>query len=204
MRGRLIRGILCVPVLLVTSVNQVWAACLNPPLSIESIVQFKSNPQALVAPDSDTRTIEATTRDLAGTDASLAADLVRVAQGTTPRFQTAIAAGLAQAAIACSTVDQGAAQLIQQAVAGFDDPQFQIAFAAVSGDLSTATAAAATSAESSVGSVVVTNPGSTRGPTTNFGGGGVSPIFQISSPGLTVGAVTPAATSAASPVSPSR
>ena len=117
---------------------------MKPPASDQAISQFKANPQGLVAPNSDTRTIEATTRDLAGTDASLAADLVRVAEGTTPRFQTAIAAGLAQAAIACSTVDQQAAQLIQQAVASFQDGQFQASFAAVAGDLSTAATEAAT------------------------------------------------------------
>src|SRR5882724_12318045 len=124
-------------VLLAISVTQAWAGCLKPPASDQAISQFRANPQGLVSPDSDTRTIEATSRDLAGTDASLAADLIRVAEGTNPRFRTAIAAGLAQAAIACSTVDQQAAQLIQQAVASFQDGQFQASFAAVAGDLST-------------------------------------------------------------------
>jgi hypothetical protein len=123
---------------LAISVPQSWAACLKPPASDQAISQFRANPQGLVAANSDTRTIEATTRDLAGTDASLAADLIRVAEGTNPRFRTAIAAGLAQAAIACSTIDQQAAQLIQQAVAGFQDGQFQASFTAVAGDLSTA------------------------------------------------------------------
>src|SRR5271168_1236691 len=98
MRTRFIVKTLCVQMLLAISVNQVSAACLNPPVSIQSIDHFKSDPQALVAPNSDTRTIEAFTRDLVGTDASLAADFVRVAEGTIPRFKTAIAAGLAQAA----------------------------------------------------------------------------------------------------------
>ncbi len=95
--------------LLAVSVTQGWAGCLKPPASDQAISQFRANPQGLVAPNSDTRTIEVTTRDLAGTDASLAADIIRVAEGTSPRFQTAIAAGLAQAAIACATVDQQAA-----------------------------------------------------------------------------------------------
>jgi hypothetical protein len=95
-------------------------------------------------------------RDLAGTDASLASDLVHLAQGTIPGFQTAIAAGLAQAAVACANVDQHEGLLIQQAVAGFDNGQFQASFAAVAGDLSTAaTNAASASASSSVGSVIV-------------------------------------------------
>jgi hypothetical protein len=181
MRTRFTVVALCVQILLTLSVSQVWASCVNPPLSAAAISQFKSHPQALVAPNSDTRTIEATTRDLAGTDASLAADLVRVAEGTVPRFQTAIAAGLAQAAIACSTVDQQAAQTIQQAVASFQDGQFQASFAAVAGDLSTAATAAATAfATSSVGSVVVTNPNTSPGTKQTPGGGGTLPIFQLS------------------------
>jgi hypothetical protein len=191
--------------LLAVSVTQGWAGCLKPPASDQAISQFRANPQGLVAPNSDTRTIEATTRDLAGTDASLAADIIRVAEGTSARFQTAIAAGLAQAAIACATVDQQAAQLIQQAVAGFQDGQFQASFAAVAGDLSTAATEAATAfATSSVGSVIVINPnGSPRPTATSGGGGGVSALGQ-----LTAGAAstTPNSTSptAAVPVSATR
>lgn len=206
MRTRLIVETLCVQMLLVLSVNQGWAACFNPLASVEAISQFRSNPQALVAPDSDTRTIEATTRDLAGTDASLAADLIRVAEGTIPRFQAAIAAGLAQAAIACANTDQQAALVIQQAVAGFQDGQFQAAFAAVAGDLSTAaTEAAVAFATSSVGSVVVTNPNTSPRAGTNPGGGGSVTALQLTSTGLTI-AVNPRSTSttAANPVSATR
>jgi hypothetical protein len=209
MRARLIVETLCVQILLAISVNQVWASCLKPPLSAEAISQFKSNPQAMVAPNSDTRTIEALTRDLAGTDASLAADLVNLAKGTIPRFQVAIAAGLAQAAVACSTVDQQAAQLIQQAVAGLDDGQFQAAFAAVAGDLSTAaTAAASAFATSGFGSVVVTNPNTSRGLTTNPGGGGTLTALQFTAPVIAINTTNtatngPSAT-AANPVSPTR
>ena len=181
MTTRIVSTALVGAALLAVSVTQGWAGCLKPPASDQAISQFRANPQGLVAPNSDTRTIEATTRDLAGTDASLAADLIRVAEGTIPRFQTAIAAGLAQAAIACATVDQQAAQLIQQAVAGFQDGQFQAAFAAVAGDLSTAATEAATAfATSSVGSVIVINPnGSPRSTVTTGGGGGVSALGQL-------------------------
>jgi hypothetical protein len=183
MRTRLIAQALCVQTLLAVSAGQGWAACLNPPLSAQSISQFKSNPQALVDPASDTRIIEATTRDLAGTDASLAADLVRLAEGTMPRFQTAIAAGLAQAAIACGNVDQQAALLIQQAVAGFQDGQFQASFAAVAGDLSTAATDAATAfASNSVGSVVVTNPNTSRGSSPTHGSGSVPSTSSLTIP----------------------
>ena len=205
MTTRIVSTALVGAALLAVSVTQGWAGCLKPPASDQAISQFRANPQGLVAPNSDTRTIEATTRDLAGTDASLAADIIQVAEGTSPRFQTAIAAGLAQAAIACATVDQQAAQFIQQAVAGFQDGQFQASFAAVAGDLSTAATEAATAfATSSVGSVIVINPnGSPRSTVTTGGGGGVSALGQ-----LTAGAAstTPNSTSptAAVPVSATR
>jgi hypothetical protein len=205
MTTRIVSTALVGAALLAVSVTQGWAGCLKPPASDQAISQFRANPQGLVAPNSDTRTIEVTTRDLAGPDASLAADIIRVAEGTSPRFRTAIAAGLAQAAIACATVDQQAAQLIQQAVAGFQDGQFQASFAAVAGDLSTAATEAATAfATSSVGSVIVINPnGSSRSTVTPGGGGGVSALGQ-----LTAGAAstTPDSTSptAAVPVSATR
>lgn len=190
---------LCVQILIAVSVSPVWAACLNPPASSQAITQFKSDPQALVAPNSDSRTIEMITRDLAGTDASLAADLVRVASTTVPRFQMAIAAGLAQAAIACANVDQQAALLIQQAVAGFPDGQFQSSFAAVAGDLSTAATEAATAyATSSVGSVVITNPNTSRTTITTHGSGSVTQ----SSPTTTSGGLTLADTTAPSTTTP--
>src|SRR5882672_3413561 len=208
MTTRIVSTALVGAALLAVSVTQGWAGCLKPPASDQAISQFRANPQGLVSPDSDTRTIEATTRDLAGTDASLAADLIRVAEGTNPRFRTAIAAGLAQAAIACSTVDQQAAQLIQQAVAGFQDGQFQASFAAVAGDLSTAATAAATvSAESSVGSVVIINsnsaPRSTLTPGGGGGGVGVS-LIQLKAPGLSIANTNAPLTTTASPVSPTR
>lgn len=187
---------------------QVSAApCVAPPLSPAAIDQFKANPEALVAPSADTRTIEAQVRDLAGTDPSLSADLVRLARTTTPRFRTAIAAGLAQAAIACQTIDQQAALTIQQAVASFDEEGFQNAFAAVSGDLSTAATIAATnSAVSAVGSVVIVNPTSgSRASTNPGGGGGSTAFFLINSSGVSVSPTNPTtSTTSASPVSATR
>jgi hypothetical protein len=191
--------------LVAISANQGWAGCLKPPASELAISQFRANPQGLVAPNSDTRTIEATTRDLAGTDASLAANLIKVAQGTSTRFQTAIAAGLAQAAIACSTVDQQAAQTIQQAVASYEDGQFQASFAAVAGDLSTAATAAATAfADSSVGSVVIVNPNTGGRANTTPGGGGVSALVQLAAPAATAANTNNPSTTAAAPVSATR
>jgi hypothetical protein len=212
MRTGLIATALAAQIVSVVWISQGWAApCIDPPLSAQAIANFKSNPGAIIAPNSDTRTIEIFVRDLAGTDATLASDVVRLAQGTTtPRFQTAIAAGLAQAAVACSTVDQQAALLIQQAVANYQDGQFQASFAAVAGDLSTAATAAATAAAvGSVGSVVITNPNTSRGLTTNPGSGGTTALVQMTSAAITINAISgptttnpSTTTTAASPVSP--
>jgi hypothetical protein len=209
MRFGLLARLLSTPALLAICVSQAWAApCVAPPVSPDAIVQFKANPQALVAPNADTRTIEASVRDLAGTDPSLAADIVHLAEGAIPRFQTAIAAGLAQAAIACTNVDQQAGLLIQQAVAGFQDGQFQASFEAVAGDLSTAaTNAATSSAASSVGSVIVVNPNTGGTTTTNPGGGGNTPLVQITSGPATIAAdktLASPTTTAANPVSPTK
>jgi hypothetical protein len=161
-----------------------------------------------VASNADTRSIEARVLELAGTSASLAPDLVNVAQGTTPRYRTAIAAGLAQAAVACNNVDQQAALQIQQAVAGFENGQFQASFAAVAGDLSTsATGAAASSATGNAGSVVIVNPNRSTRSTSNPGGGGRSAVVQITSGTIVINAAdTPDAgtKTAADPVSPTR
>jgi hypothetical protein len=191
------------------------APCINPPLAEAALSQFRANPESLLASNSDTRNVEATVRDLAGTDASLAAILVHVAEKATPRFRTAIAAGLAQAAVACQGVDQEAALAIQQAVASVQDANLQNSFAAVAGDLSTAaTAAAAGAASSSAGSVAVTNPNTSRGLTTPLGGGGSLAFFQINSSGIaaqggsttTATNTTPASNTAnaADPISPTR
>ena len=212
MRIGLVVKALAAQIVLAFCVSLGWASpCITPPLSPQVIANFKLNPAAIVAPNSDTRTIEAFVRDLAGTDATLASDLVNLAKGTTPRFQTAIAAGLAQAAIACSTIDQQAGLLIQQAVAGYQDGQFQDSFAAVAGDLSTAATDAATaSAVGSVGSVVITNPNAAQGATTNPGAGGTEALVQVTSAAITINAINgPAASpsttaTAASQVSPTR
>jgi hypothetical protein len=91
--------------------------------------------------------VEASRRDLAAAKPQLAPDLVRVAQTAQPRFQGAVAAGLAQAELACLGVDQ-------KAVAGFEDGRFPAQFAAV-GDLSDA---AISAARDSAGTVVIIDP----------------------------------------------
>jgi hypothetical protein len=186
--------------------SPAWSGCVNPPVSPEQLGQFKSDPQALISsPATDSRTLEALTRDLAGTDASLASDLVHIAAAAKPLFQTAIAAGLAQAAVACSTTDPQAAQLIQQAVAALENGEFQASFAAVAGDLSTAAAAgAASSAAGAAGSVAIINPNPSTGSNilgvqNAHGSPFQNTVFEIATPTLSTFATT-----AADPVSPSR
>jgi hypothetical protein len=111
-----------------------------------------------------------------------------------------IAAGLAQAAIACANIDQQAALLIQEAVASFQDGAFQASLAAVAGDLSTAATAAATG---SAGSVIVTNPNTSTGPNSTLGGGGaVSALVMLTTAAVTSNTTT--ATPAADAVSATR
>lgn len=185
----------------------VCAACINPPVSQERINLFKDNPEKFVpSVDTDARSVEAETRDLAGTDAKLAADLVRIADKQAPRFRTAIAAGLAQAALACAGTDPVAAQLIQEAVAAAQDGQFQASFAAVAGDLSTAaTEAAAASAVAAVGSVVINNPNVASTTTGSVPQGAatripVRGVFSVSGPSI----ITSGGSTASTPVSPTR
>jgi len=207
MRRSCVAKILFSQIVLASCASIAWAApCVAPPVTPESIAEFKAKPEALVAPNSDTRAIEARVRELAGTSADLASDLVNLAQGTTPRYRTAIAAGLAQAAVACSTVDQGAALQIQQAVASFENSQFQSSFAAVAGDMSTsATVAAANTATGNAGSVVIVNPNRAAGRTFNPGGGGRSAVVQITSAPIVITSTPDSRTpTAAEPVSPTR
>jgi hypothetical protein len=194
-----------------------WCACVKPPASAEAIGHFRSNPQAFL-PDSssDPHGVEVAARVLAGTDAALAEGLVKIAKTAQPALQTAIAAGLAQAALACATVDQNAAQQIQQAVANFDNVEFQALFAAIAGDLTTAATSAAVG---SAGSVVITNPNRSKATAGNPSVGGTpsttvvnvtgstvfsnvagSTVFSVAAPSLT----TAGAASAATPVSPTR
>jgi hypothetical protein len=187
------------------------ASCITPPLSAEFIKQFKSNPGGLIpTPDTDARTVEVSTRDLAGTDPTLASDLVHVAEGARQRFRSAIAAGLAQAALACLSTDQQAALQIQQTVASFPDGQFQALFAVVVGDLSTATTAAAESAATgSAGSVVIVNPNPSPGNKLNpgsgvffnpatFGPSSAAPsVFAVAGPTVSAGSTTKGKTTSA-------
>jgi hypothetical protein len=211
MRDAIGRGKICALVIgICISSTAANAACVQPPVTEQAIQQFRSNPASLISPGSENRAIEGIVRDLAGTDATLAAEIVRLAATVAPRWRMAIAAGLAQAATACGIIDQEAALLIQRAVASFPDGDFQAAFAAVAGDLSTAaTAAAAASADSSVGSVVVTNPTRASRSTTPFRGGGSTPLVQITSGGTSIGAVNGTtsgirSTTAGEPVSATR
>ena len=207
MLSGLVKGALGALLMLAVWPSAGWTSpCISPPLTAEQIAKFKADPRAFIGPETDTRTVETIVRDLAGTDASLAEDLVHLAAQAPPRFKTAIAAGLAQAAVTCGSIDQQAALLIQQAVAGLPDGDFQASFAAVAGDLSTAaTAAALSSANGAVGSVIIVNPNTSPGsPRNPIGGGGSTTLVQITA-GTALTTPAPAAsspsTTAASPVS---
>jgi acyl dehydratase len=96
--------------------------------------------------------------------------------------------------------------LIQQSVASFQDGEFQAAFAAVAGDLSTAaTDAALSSATSGFGSVVIVNPNTSTGRTTQPGGGGTTVPITFTSAAVSITATTNTnANTAANTISPTR
>ena len=160
---RLVSVVFGLPAVTAFSGNPM-AACMTSPLSFEAIDRSKLNPQNLIpSPNADGRAVEASRRDLAATEP----DLVHVAPTAQPRFLGTIAGGLAQAELACHGVDQ-------QAVAGFEDGQFQALFTAV-GDLSAAaTDAADAAATGSAGSGVIINPNRSLRSTSIPGGGGGS------------------------------
>ena len=85
------------------------APCVAPPASAEMMDQFKANPRSIIASSVDTRSVESSvTRPRREPTPRSRKSWLACCRTRTPRFRTAIAAGLAQAAIACSTVDQEA------------------------------------------------------------------------------------------------
>jgi hypothetical protein len=167
-------GLVAVTALFGNPAVAVWM--MVPPLSFEDLNKFKLNPQStILSPGTDGSAVAASTRDLAATEPQLVPDLGHVTQTAQPRFQGAIAAGLAQAALSCPGVDQQAALQVKRAVAGFKDSQFQALFTAVVGDLSTAaTRPAIPAATGSAGSVVIINPHRSVRSTSGPDGGGAS------------------------------
>jgi hypothetical protein len=149
----------------------VAAWMMVPPLSFEDLSEFKLNLQStILSPGRDGPAVAASTRDLTATEPLLAPDRSHVARTAQPRFQEAIAAGLAQAALTCLGVDRQAALRVKRAVAGFEDSQFQALFTAVVGDLSTAATIPAVTG--SAGSVVIINPQRSVRSTSGPDGGG--------------------------------
>ena len=59
MRHGCVTRILFSQIVLASCASIAWAApCIAPPVTPDSIAEFKSNPGALVAPNADTRAIE--------------------------------------------------------------------------------------------------------------------------------------------------
>jgi hypothetical protein len=171
-REMILRHFFAAAVLLV-STSYGWSGCLTPPISPDTIAAFKANPLSLLSdPRLDMRALERETRNLAAANAGLANDLIQLAASTGKVQQSAIAAGLAQAALACLANDVLAAQEIQLAVAKYENGAFQATFAAIAGDLDTAAISTATSAAASGnGSIIIVNPNPSTG-NNLFGAGG--------------------------------
>lgn len=182
MRHNWTASALVISLLLASAAEADAASCLSPATPAETIAAFNANPESLLTNAPDMRALERSVRNLAATQSTLAQALVGVAEKAKPAQQSAIAAGLAQAAMACLSVDAMASQDIQTAVAGFEDITFQSTFASIAGDLDTAAVAiAAEAAAASVGSAIVVNPQrAPTGPRVSGGGGAASPAVTIS------------------------
>jgi hypothetical protein len=143
--------------------NPAATACMMvPPLSFEDL-KFRT----ILAPGTDWPAVAASTGNLAATEPQLAPDLGYVAQTAQPRFQGAMAAGLAQPALTRLGADLQAPLQVERAVAGSEDSQFQTLFTAAVGDLSTA-------ATGSAGSMVIIDPHRSVRSTSGPDGGGAS------------------------------
>jgi hypothetical protein len=99
---------------------------------------FKSNPDALLAQyPMGSGGLTGEIRNLVASDPSLASVILSLVKRANPTQKSAMAAGLAQAALTCSERDPTLALRIQEAVAAFDDASFQTAFAEASRDTRT-------------------------------------------------------------------
>ena len=182
--------------------SAAWAVCVANASTPEMQASFRTAPERLLAlyPFGSGGLI-GEIRNLVVADPSLAARAVSLLRQASPRQKSAIAAGLAQAALACNTIDQAAALLIQQVVAS-GDIEFQTAFAIAMGDIPTSTIDGGPAAGGADASTIGSNParggGSVGGSTPNgasgvsfsgvsFFGGGGGAAFN----GFTANAVSP-------------
>jgi hypothetical protein len=121
------------------SIQPAVAACITPPASAEELDSFKNDPGALLkryplASGSMTSAI----RFLAASDAGVLGAIAGLVKTATDAQKSAIAAGLAQAALACRAQDPALALQIQESVAGIDNDAVNTQFATITGDTTTA------------------------------------------------------------------
>lgn len=126
------------PDLTPTAVNEF---CFLPPakLSDDAVAAFLADPAALLT---EYRTgglpLVNTVRGLAGSSATAVPILLKLAETANERQQTAIGAGLARAAVACSRSDPTYSAMIQEAVAGSPLAAVLLAFQTATNDVQTA------------------------------------------------------------------
>jgi hypothetical protein len=155
------------------------AAYIIFPLSFGANSNLNLNPQSSITrPSPDTRTVEASARYLAGPEPQLAPDLVHGAL-TGQRWFQGDCDGSYPGTPACLRADQPAALQIQQAIAGFDDGQFQADSGSGGRSVEGGNRRSRSAATGSAESVVCINPNSSvrrtsgpgRGSSTNTAGG---------------------------------
>lgn len=115
------------------------AGCLTPPAGAEELDVFKKDPGALLTRfPLGSGSMASAIRVMAASDAGVLGAIAGLVKTANKAQKSAIAAGLAQAALACRSQDPALALQIQEAVAGIDSPEVLAQFAAISGDTRTA------------------------------------------------------------------
>jgi hypothetical protein len=115
--------------------------CFLPPakLSDDAVAAFLANPAALLEEyRSGGLPLVNTVRGLAGSSAKAVPVLLQLAATANERQQTAIGAGLARAAVACSRSEPAYSAMIQEAVAGAQLAPVLLAFQTAINDVQTA------------------------------------------------------------------
>jgi hypothetical protein len=127
------------PLILTLCAAPAHAACLTPPASADELEAFKNDPGGLLKRfPLGSGSMASAIRVLAASDGGVLGALASLVKDASDAQKSAIAAGMAQAALACRTQDPALALQIQEAIAGVDNAAVLAQFAAITGDTQTA------------------------------------------------------------------
>jgi hypothetical protein len=133
------KWLLAAPLILTLGAFPARAGCLTPPASAEELDAFKNDPGGLLKRfPLGSGSMASAIRILAASDGGVLGAITSLIKEASDVQKSAIAAGMAQAALACRTQDPALALQIQEAMAGVDNGAVLAQFAAITGDTQTA------------------------------------------------------------------